>query len=157
ANVLNQLLDRLTYFDPQEGKLVPWIASEFSSNETATEFTFKIRDGVTFSDGTPLAAAAVKQNLDVLGLGLPDAQIPPYKDFIGYESAEVVGDDTVVVTLSEPNSTFLYATASANAGLVAPATLALDNAGQSSLETVIGSGPFVFESQIPEQEIVLVK
>src|SRR5690625_3819696 len=57
ANVLNSVLDRLTYFDPDSGELVGWIAEEFEMNDDATEFVFTIRPGVTFSDGTPLDAA----------------------------------------------------------------------------------------------------
>lgn len=43
ANVLNSVLDRLTYFDAQKGELVPWIASKFTASEDQTRFTFTIR------------------------------------------------------------------------------------------------------------------
>ncbi|WP_104118934.1 ABC transporter substrate-binding protein [Arthrobacter sp. B1805] len=157
SNVLNSVLDRLTYFDPEQGELVPWIASEFSANPEATEFTFTIRPGVTFSDGTPLDAEAVKLNLDALGLGIEAAQIQPNVDFAGYASAEVIGEDQVKVTLSSPNANFLRATSSVTAGLVSPATLELDAAGQSAISRISGSGPFVFESEKPDEEVVLAK
>lgn len=157
SNVLHSVLDRLTYFDPEQGKLVPWIASEFSGSEDATEFTFTIRPGVTFSDGTPLDATAVKLNLDALGLGVKEAQIQPNVDFAGYESAEVIGEDQVRVTLATPNSNFLRATSSVTAGLVSPETLKLDTAGQSAIARISGSGPFVFESEKPDEEVVLAK
>ncbi|MET0303055.1 MAG: ABC transporter substrate-binding protein, partial [Microbacteriaceae bacterium] len=110
SNVYRNFADRLTYFDPESGEVVPWIASEFEVNDDNTQFTFTIRPDVTFSDGTPLDAEAVKANLDQLGLGNEESQILKNRDFIGYESAEVAGDDTVVVTLSEPNADFLKAT-----------------------------------------------
>jgi peptide/nickel transport system substrate-binding protein len=157
ANVLNSVLDRLTYFDAESGELVPWIASSFSANEDNTEFTFTIRPGVTFSDGTPLDAAAVKANLDVLGLGLEKAQIQPNVDFSAYKSSEVVDEETVKVQLKTPDANFLRATSSVAAGLVSPKTLELDNAGQSDIASISGSGPFVFESEKPDEEIVLVK
>lgn len=156
-NVLNNMLDRLLYWDGENQELVPWIAEEFSSNEDATEFTFTLREGVTFSNGEPLDAAAVKANLDVFGLGHPAAEIPPNQDFVNYESTEVVDERTVVVHLSAPNTHFLKATAAVTAGLVSPSTLELDNAGQSSVSTIVGSGPFVFESQVPDQEVVLTR
>ncbi|MFJ6003231.1 ABC transporter substrate-binding protein [Arthrobacter sp. NPDC092385] len=157
SNVLNSVLDRLTYFDAEQGEVVPWIASEFTSSADATQFTFTIRPGVTFSDGSPLDAAAVKLNLDALGLGVPNAQIQPNVDFAGYQSAEVVGEDQVKVTLASPNSNFLRATSSVTAGLVSPETLKLDAAGQSAIAKISGSGPFVFESEKPDEEVVLAK
>ena len=157
SNVLNSVLDRLTYFDPEQGELVPWIASDFSANADATEFTFTIRSGVTFSDGSPLNAEAVKLNLDALGLGIEAAQVQPNVDFAGYSSAEVIGEDQVKVTLSSPNANFLRATSSVTAGLVSPATLKLDAAGQSAISRISGSGPFTFESEKPDEEVVLAK
>ncbi|WP_024476568.1 ABC transporter substrate-binding protein [Arthrobacter sp. CAL618] len=157
SNVLNSVLDRLTYFDADQGEIVPWIASEFSANADATEFTFTIRPDVTFSDGTPVDAEAVKLNLDAQGFGIEAAQIQPNVDFAGYESAEVIGADQVLVTLSSPNANFLRATTSVTAGLVSPATLELDAAGQSAISQISGSGPFTFESEKPDEEVVLAK
>ncbi|MFJ2619958.1 ABC transporter substrate-binding protein [Glutamicibacter sp. NPDC087344] len=154
ANVLNSVLDRLTYYDVESGKLVGWIADDFEANTEQTEFTFTIRDGVTFSDGTALDAQAVKLNLDALGLGIESAQIAPNVDFSAYKSAEVVGDNQVKVTLKRPDANFLRATSSVTAGLVSPATLKLDNAGQSAIAKIVGSGPFVFESEKPDEEVV---
>lgn len=157
ANVLNSVLDRLTYFDPVAGELVPWIASDFTANPEHTEFTFTIRDGVSFSDGTPLDAAAVKANLDAFGFGIPAANIQPNVDFSGYAGSEVLAPNQVRVTLAAPNSNFLRTTSSVTAGLVSPATLALDTAGQSSIAKISGSGPFVFASEKPDEEVVLAK
>ncbi|MGZ2225361.1 ABC transporter substrate-binding protein [Glutamicibacter nicotianae] len=154
ANVLNSVLDRLTYYDVEAGKLVGWIASEFEANEDQTEFTFTIRDGVTFSDGSKLDAEAVKLNLDALGKGIKSAQIAPNVDFAAYKSAEVVGDNKVKVTLKRPDANFLRSTSSVTAGLVSPKTLELDNAAQSSISKIVGSGPFVFESEKPDEEVV---
>lgn len=154
ANVLNSVLDRLTYFDVESGKLVGWIATDFKGNKEQTEFTFTIRDGVTFSDGSALDAEAVKLNLDALGLGIKDAQIAPNVDFGAYKSAEVVGKSQVKVTLKRPDANFLRATSSVAAGMVSPKTLKLDNAGQSAIAKIVGSGPFVFESEKPDEEVV---
>lgn len=154
ANVLNSVLDRLTYFDAESGKLVGWIAEDFKANNDQTEFTFTIRDGVTFSDGSALDAEAVKLNLDALGLGIKDAQVAPNVDFGAYKSAEVLGKNQVKVTLKRPDANFLRATSSVAAGLVSPKTLKLDNAGQSAIAKIVGSGPFVFESEKPDEEVV---
>src|SRR5690606_28267936 len=67
GNLFLQIVDRLVYTDPSSGEVTPWLAEEFSRNEDATRYTFTIRDGVTFSDGTPLTADIVKANLDQVG------------------------------------------------------------------------------------------
>lgn len=154
ANVLNSVLDRLTYFDVESGKVVGWIASDFTANKTQTEFTFTIRDGVTFSDGSDLNAKAVQKNLDALGLGIKSAQIQPNVDFAAYKSSEVVGNNKVKVTLKRPDANFLRATSSVTAGLVSPETLKLDNAGQTAIAKIVGSGPFIFESEKADEEVV---
>lgn len=152
ANVLNSVLDRLTYFDPETKELVGWIASEFESNEDRTEYTFTIRDGVTFSDGETLDAEAVKANLDAFGKGIESAQIQPNVDFANYDSASVDGNK-VTVKLKQADANFLRATSSVTAGLVSPKTLELDTAGQSDIAKIVGSGPFVYESQVADQEV----
>lgn len=152
ANVLNSVLDRLTYFDPETKKLVGWIASDFQPNADRTEYTFTIRDGVTFSDGSALDAEAVKANLDAFGKGIESAKIQPNVDFANYDSASVDGNK-VTVKLKKPDANFLRATSSVTAGLVSPKTLKLDTAAQSDISKIVGSGPFVYESQIPDQEV----
>ena len=63
GGVLNQITDKLTYQNPETLEIEPWIAESWTVNADATEYTFKLRPGVTFSDGTPLDAAAVAQEL----------------------------------------------------------------------------------------------
>jgi peptide/nickel transport system substrate-binding protein len=152
ANVLNSVLDRLTYFDPETKELVGWVAEDFSADATNTHFTFKIKDGITFSDGTPLDGAAVKANLDAFGQGVPDAKIQPNVDFANYKSSKADGN-TVTVELKKADANFLRATSSVTAGLVSPKTLELDTAGQSNIAKIVGSGPFVYSSQVPDQEV----
>lgn len=154
ANVLNSVVDRLTYFDPESGELVGWIAEEFEMNDDATEFVFTIQEGVTFSDGSDLDAEAVKANLDALGHGIPEQQVPANPHFMYYESAQVTGDNEVTVTLSEPDVNFLRATSSVTAGLVSEETLEGTYEEQDSIETIAGSGPFEFESQTIDEEVV---
>lgn len=54
GGILNQITDKLTWQNPQTLRVEPWIAESWSSNADKTVYTFKIRPGVTFSDGTPL-------------------------------------------------------------------------------------------------------
>ncbi len=59
---------------PKTLEIEPWIAESWTVNADATEYVFKIRPGVTFSDGTPLDAAAVAKNFDDLRAGQQGAE-----------------------------------------------------------------------------------
>ncbi len=59
GGILNQITDKLTWQNPKTLEIEPWIAESWTSNADKTEYTFHLRKGVTFSDGTPLDAAAV--------------------------------------------------------------------------------------------------
>ena len=55
-SVCSQINETLLNYNSETGEVIPWLASAFDINEDATEFTFTIRDGVTFTDGSTLDA-----------------------------------------------------------------------------------------------------
>ena len=57
--VLQNVYETLTHYDPEKGEVVPMLATEWSSNEDGTVWTFQIRDDVTFHDGSKLTAQQV--------------------------------------------------------------------------------------------------
>ena len=59
------MLEGLVGFD-KDMNVIPLLAEEYSANDEATEFTFKLRENVKFHDGTPFNAEAVKVNFDRL-------------------------------------------------------------------------------------------
>lgn len=158
GNLVFPILTYLLYVDPASKRLVPWMASAWSANADNTEFTFTIRPGVTFSDGTELTPEVVRQNYDRFGLGDPDLRIPA-NDFIatGYDHAEVVGEDKVRIVLKEPHETFPLDTTRVQMGLLAPSTLRLDVDAAGEPRNVVGAGPFLFQSQVPNESAVLVR
>lgn len=157
GTVLSQIVDRLVYQEPGTGRIVPWIASSFEVNDNATEFTFRLRPGVTFSDGTVVDAEIVKANLDQFGLGDEQKGIPPSFEFQGYDRTEILAPDAVKVYLKEPNRYFLVALSSPTTGLAARATLERNFKEQGKADNLIGSGPFVFKSEIPKKEVVIAR
>ncbi|MCD8669760.1 ABC transporter substrate-binding protein, partial [Klebsiella pneumoniae] len=76
GGILNQITDKLTWQNPKTLEIEPWIAESWTSNADKTEYTFHLRKGVTFSDGTPLDAAAVAKNFDTYGLGDKAHRLP---------------------------------------------------------------------------------
>ncbi|OBJ10065.1 peptide ABC transporter substrate-binding protein [Mycobacterium sp. 1482292.6] len=155
-NLMFQVLDRVVYVDPKTDAVHGWLAKTFSRNQNATRYTFTIRNGVTFSDRTPLTAEVVKANFDQLGKGDPGKKMPAFADFVGYDRSEVSGN-VVTVFLNRPNTNFYKVLSYSRAGIRAPSTLALDYQRQAKIENVVGSGPFVYQSQIPDQQVVLKK
>ena len=58
------ITDRLLYRNPDTNELEGWIAESWEVSPDGLTYTFVIRDGVTYSDGTPLDASSVKKNLE---------------------------------------------------------------------------------------------
>ena len=155
--LVNNLTARLTWQDPASLEIEPWIATDWTVNADATEYTFNLRDGVTFSDGTPLDAAAVAKNFDTYGLGAKDRGLTVSEAVNNYASSQVVDADTVTFRFSAPAPGFLQATSTINSGLVSPATLdrKLEDFGAGNAKEIIGSGPFVVASEELNQSIRL--
>lgn len=158
GGVVNQITDRLLYQDPETLELSPWIATDMPKvNKDATVYEFDIRTDVTYSDGSKLTAQNVVNNFDLYGLGAKDRLLTVSEQINNYERGEVVDDDTVRFHFSAPSPGFLQATSSYNAGLLSDATLALDDEGfgPGSATKVVGSGPFVIESEEMGKELIL--
>ncbi len=155
GGILNQITDKLTYQNPKTLEIEPWIAESWTVNADATEYTFKIRSGVTFSDGTPLDAAAVAKNYDVFGLGNKALKQPVSEVINNYARSEVVDPLTVKFYFKKPSPGFLQGTSVIGSGLVAASTLALPFEQLGDATKIIGSGPFVVDSETIGKELNL--
>ncbi|MFF1922315.1 ABC transporter substrate-binding protein [Streptomyces sp. NPDC058221] len=146
-----QLVDSLTDQDPKTGKIVPWLAKSWKVSDDAKTFTFRLREGVTFSDGTPVNAASVKSNFDgIIGLGAKAVLGSSYLG--GYRSTTVVDDYTAKVTFSTPNAQFLQATSTFTLGLLAESTVKLP-ADKRCTDNLVGSGPFTLVDYTPNKSV----
>jgi peptide/nickel transport system substrate-binding protein len=155
GGVLNQITDKLTYQNPDTLEIEPWIAESWTVNVDATEYTFKIRSGVTFSDGTPLDAYAVARNYDTFGRGNKDLKLPISEVINNYDRSEVIDAQTVKFVFRKPSPGFLQGTSVIGSGLVSPATLALPYEALGDATKIIGSGPFVVASETLGRELTL--
>lgn len=155
GGILNQITDKLTYQNPKTLEIEPWIAESWTVNADATEYTFKIRPGVTFSDGTPLDAAAVARNYDVFGLGNKELKQPVSEVINNYARSEVIDPLTVKFYFKKPSPGFLQGTSVIGSGLVAASTLALPFEQLGDATKIIGSGPFVVDSETIGKELNL--
>ncbi|WP_158253921.1 ABC transporter substrate-binding protein [Cryobacterium sp. N22] len=120
-----------------DGTLVPMLATKWAYNDDNTVLTLTLRDDVTFTDGTPLDAAAVKTNLD----RFPTGNGPQASTLA--QVAEVVVEDptTVVITLNAPDPALLDYLGTA-AGFIASPT-AIE--GGAIATDPIGSGPYTLD------------
>lgn len=154
----DQLLDRLVYQDPETFEFVPWIAESWTVDDPHLVYEFTIRDGVSYSNGQPVDAESVRRNLEWQANGDKDKGITRNTYFPKVQSIEADNDRrTVRVTLEKPYAPFIAVLTLNTAGLVADATIDATKEEQSIITNLIGSGPFVAQSQIPDKEIVLAK
>lgn len=121
-----------------DGTLVPMLATEWQYDDSRTVLTLDLRDDVTFSDGTPFNAEAVKTNLD----HFKGANGRQAVQLTQYQSTRVVDDDTVEITLAQPDPAMEYYLSQAAGLMASPAAIA-----DGSIETApVGSGPYVFDA-----------
>lgn len=155
--VTRQVVDSLTDQNPETGEIEPWLAESWEIGPDARSFTFQLKDGVTFSDGTPLDAAAVKDNFDAITGTLGAAKAPLAASYLtGYQGATVVDPLTVRIEFSAPNAQFLQASSTPQLGIQSIATSA-QSAESRCLGTNIGSGPFTYEDYQQDRSVTLAK
>lgn len=148
SSIYDQLLWKVAGRPADE--FIPGLATSYEVSPDGKTYTFKLRKGVTFHDGTPFNASAVKATFD--RIVAPATKSVSAKASLGpYQSSTVVDDYTVQVSFTSVNGGFLNNVASPLLAIVSPA------AASSSLgRHPVGSGPFKFGSWISGQSISLV-
>ncbi|MDN3310290.1 TIGR04028 family ABC transporter substrate-binding protein [Microbacterium oryzae] len=157
GGIVDNIADRLLYQNPETLELEPWIAEDWQVNDDATEYTFTLREGVTYSDGSPLDAENVVRNLDLFGKGDPDRALTVSEAINNYDRGEVVDDRTVRFHFTAPSPGFAQAVSTINSGLVSNETLERtgEEFGPGNATEIIGSGPFVIADEEIGTEISL--
>jgi len=148
--VMASLYDKLVDID-EEGEIVPMLAKSYEVSDDDLVYTFHLREGIKFQDGTPFNAEAVKYNLD--RYQEEDSVRSTEVELI--ESVEVVDPMTVRVTLSEPFAPFL-AVLTDRAGIMASPKAIEKNNGRISKDPV-GTGPFKFVERVRGDHITVEK
>jgi len=146
--VYANIFEGLTRFTA-DGAVVPALAHSWDISDDGLSYTFHLREGVTFHDGSTFDAEDVKFSLDrARGDDSTNAQKALFADIA---SIDVVDPKTVTVTLSKPNGLFLFNMAWGDAVIVAPETAA-DNATKP-----VGTGPFTFGEWVKGDHVELGK
>jgi peptide/nickel transport system substrate-binding protein len=144
--VYTNIFEGLTRF-MGDGSVVPGLAESWEISDDGTVYTFKLRDGVTFHDGTTMDAEDVKFSLD--RAMAEDSANAQKALFAGIKSVEAVDPTTVKVTLSEPNGNFLFNMAWGDAVIVASDSI-------DDIKTnPVGTGAFTFGEWVQGDSITL--
>ncbi|MET0241175.1 MAG: ABC transporter substrate-binding protein [Sphingobium sp.] len=155
--VLRNVAESLTDQDPATGAIIPWLAKSWEISPDGLEYTFTLRDDVTFSNGSKFDASAVKTAFDAdkaLVEKLPTVFGATYLS--GYDHADILDDHRIRLVLARPNGGFLQATSTTNLAILAPESYAR-SPEERSRGAIIGTGPFTLERYTPEVGLTLVK
>jgi peptide/nickel transport system substrate-binding protein len=156
--VTHQLFETLVTTPDDSTNVVPGVAESWQVAPDGLAWTFKLRRGVRFHDGTPLDAAAVKFTFDrVIDPAHPHAKSGKWSFVAGYlasvKSVEVVDPLTVRLTLKYPTSSLLALLALPNCAIVSPT--AFTKAPADFNAQPVGSGRYRFEKWEPGTRLVL--
>ncbi|MBX3086164.1 MAG: ABC transporter substrate-binding protein [Anaerolineae bacterium] len=179
--VLRNVAEGLVTYDPKTLKPIPALAESWTVSDDGLVYTFKLRSGVTFQDGSTLDAKDVKYSLDRLArretgtsytaglvlsavVGWADVRPPappavgegtptpePPKAADSLSGVAIVDDMTVSITLKAPQSAFL------NRLTLPGAFIIPEGAGEAEgfAQKPIGSGPYKVAEFTPQQQVVL--
>ncbi len=166
--VAKQVVETLVAFEPGTVNPIPGLAERWEASEDSKVWTFYLRKGVKFHDGTPFNAEAVKFNFDRW-----NDKKNPYrggKEFVPFtwvfggfkgegsviDRVEVVDEYTVRFYLTQPVGFFPQMVAASYFGIDSPKAVMADPEKYGTPEVgVVGTGPFVFKSWTIGDKVVL--
>src|SRR5215204_4316481 len=150
--VVCNISEGLMMFTP-DGGLEPLIADSFDQPDEVT-YVYTLRDGVVFSDGTPVTIDDVVAS--IARVRDPEVAGPlAWMYDVPGASVERTDDKTIIITLATPSALFRYVTAT-TAGHVIPAA-AIEQFGLDLLRNPVGTGPYKLANWAAGSEIVLEK
>ena len=149
---LTSVYDTLVYQDPETREFVPGLAERWEVSDDGLIYTFYLKEGVKFHDGTPFNAEAVRFNLE--RIVSPDLASQKARFMLGpYERTEVVDEYTVRIVLSEPFAPLLDSLSQVYLGMASPT--AVEKWGDEYQLHQVGTGPFVFVEYVPNDHLLL--
>ncbi|WP_372885791.1 ABC transporter substrate-binding protein [Shimia sp.] len=153
AGAIDQVLyanvfEGLTRFGP-DGSINPGLAESWEISDDGLTYTFHLRQGVSFHDGTAMDAEDVVFSLDrARAEDSTNAQKALFADIASVSASD---PHTVVVTLAKPNGSFLFNMAWGDAVIVAPESIA------GIKESPVGTGPFKFVEWVKGDRIEIAR
>ena len=157
VHVIANVFDTLVTYDDKSTEIVPSLAEKWTISDDGKLWTFTLRDGVLFHDGTTCDVAAVKVSFERL---IQDKHPLVYDEVRPYASAYAMIDRietpaplVVEFHLKQPSAIFLTNLAMFSASIVSPT--AVEKLGRKFAETPVGTGPFQMVQWNRDQQLVL--
>ncbi|MGY4644328.1 ABC transporter substrate-binding protein [Cellulomonas sp. URHB0016] len=151
AYISRQVLDGLVT-EAEDGSVKPWLATSWEASPDGLTYTFTLKPGVKFTDGTPLDAAAVADNFDFWenrkGNGTAKVSIDPY-----YKSAEALDATHLAIHLNKPYPQFLRLITQGYFGIQSPTALKTRTTEENCRQP-IGSGAFTVAEWNKGQNVI---
>ena len=139
--IMRSVFDTLTLF-AEDGSVKPNLLESFEPNDDFTQWTLTPKSGITFHDGTPFDAAAIKANLDAHLASFLTA-----KALLNVESVELSEDGAAaIVNMKSPWNRFPVFLSGQIGYQASPQWLAAAADDPTLAAAPVGTGPFVFES-----------
>lgn len=151
-NIIDYVAETLTTIN-SDGELIPGLATSWEVAADGLSWTFHLREGVSFQDGTPFNADAVVWNID--RLLDPDVRVPRRGSFSAIESAEAVDANTVKMNLSEPAPYLPGAMTVSTLAILSPASVDADGNSYQNITHPVGTGPYAFTSRSLGEKVVV--
>src|SRR5438128_8334010 len=155
-----RIVETLATFPDESTQIVPGLAESWTVSKDGLRYTFKLRKRITFHDGTPFTAEAVKFLIErQIDPEHPFNKLGKYPfanyNFGNVKAVEVVDPSTVEFVLKEPRASFLAILTAAAASIVSPT--AVKKFGADYALQPVGTGPFKYVSWDRGQRVVLEK
>ena len=164
VRVLNTIIEPLVRLEGTSTKPIPWLAESWETEDSQT-WTFHLRQGVKFHDGTPFDAEAVKWNLDRVRDPNNEYRFDRTFEYYDAEFGEtlqmtevnVIDDYTVEIVLSQPSAVLLSKLALGFAfGFNSPtAVMEQGDTYGTPAGTSVGTGPFKFGEWVTDDHITV--
>lgn len=136
------------------GELVPGLAESWEISEDGKTYTFRLREDVQFSDGSPFDASVVKFNME----RLKNKMSTGWMKMDDFEEITVVDDYTVTITYPEPYYPILYElTLVRPQRMMAPESVRPEGDPEGDFVKPLGTGPFKVVGYTKDEEFVLGK
>jgi ABC-type transport system substrate-binding protein len=148
--IVHALFDTLVDYEPGGVGVIPRLAQSWTVSPDGRVYTFVLRDGITFSDGTPIVAADVAFSLE-RATSTPDS---PFGAFLaGVAGIRTPSPRELVIELAAPSAAFVYVLAMP---FTTPQRRAhVERTGDQLRRRPLGSGPYVLDRWDEGQRLVL--
>jgi len=155
------IYDNLVQYKGDTTEIIPALAQSWDVSEDGTVWTFHLREGVKFHDGTDFNADAVVFNyMRVLDEDAPFFHVGGswayFEYLVGAQIEEIVAVDdlTVKFVLKGKFAPFLVCLAYGTSGIISPT--AIEEWGEDFIKHPVGTGPFIFDEWVTDQYVSLV-